>query len=568
MAYSQGHVTYGGVDVGLQRFQLTRTAGITPNVATITIALDLFQSKRWPIGGDLKFTYGSNTFRMRKCRLDSARLIYGADGTQLVELRILDRRWMWRQTGKISGFYNIRRGAEDKILGVTEKKPKELAELCLKAMDEKGYDIGGLGIRDTSRPLTEWDFTNPAEALASLAERLAFRPVVTLNDKVKLVQVGVGAALPKNSLFGDAEIDPPDMPGKITIVGDRVYYQVDFDLFPVALDLNGQILPVDEVSYAPAKGWSTYENDHFFYIVDEEGKIRKRARELAQEWVYRAYKIMLPVTLPTGEVIDSVERILPLHNEQIEFDVVEGIKRNRQPYIYGAFNKKMEDWKPAVEEPDLKVVDRPESLYRRGFSIDSELGIVRFSEMVMLSEALPDKTGYTNAAAKLKLRIAVSVREKDTRGWRRAEYEFKTPGDKHGAIGAKTKYVRRDEIRLKHWQQFTEPAGVKNNEVECKKAAQFYFDAEVAKYDLQNSGTAKYAGLLPIELDGAIQQVSYEIGEDGHCYTSVSRNREDLDYTMSYAEQRAIEKQGAALKELDRPERAKADDVRLREVIA
>jgi hypothetical protein len=68
-----------------------------------------------------------------------------------------------------------------------------------------------------------------------------------------------------------------------------------------------------------------------------------------------------------------------------------------------------------------------------------------------------------------------------------------------------------------------------------------------------------YAGFRPINLDGAIQQVTWALDESGFARTRASRNREELLYVPSYKERRAMEKVREALKKERETERQKSE---------
>ena len=61
------------------------------------------------------------------------------------------------------------------------------------------------------------------------------------------------------------------------------------------------------------------------------------------------------------------------------------------------------------------------------------------------------------------------------------------------------------------------------------------------KYDSPNPQIVTYAGIRLVEMDGAIQNLDFQVGHGG-CKTTISRNTESLESIQSYEERRLIEK--------------------------
>ena len=83
------------------------------------------------------------------------------------------------------------------------------------------------------------------------------------------------------------------------------------------------------------------------------------------------------------------------------------------------------------------------------------------------------------------------------------------------------------------------------SDTELKRQAGYYLDAAEREYNQEYPQSVTYAGLQQLELDGAIQQVTYQCGPRGFT-TAASRNTEDLDRTPSYKEKRQMESQAAS----------------------
>lgn len=537
---------------GIMSFSMTMGQGIEPSFASMTIPPLRGQA---PLDGDLTMIWAGQSIVFRRCRIESIEVNRGPGGEELWTLRIMDRRWWWRKCQRISGFYNVRRGDGDEVDPDTLKRPRELAKLCLEAMLEQRPDVSALP--DATFPEITWDYANPAQALSDLCESLGCRVVLTLQDRVRIVRVGEGLELPLRPLMdGGATFDPPDPPGKLVIVTNRTQWQGDFPLEAVGLELDHTVVPVDELSYCPkvggAKTWRFSDIDHFQDVSDP------KARAFAQTSVYRWFRIKSPVTLPGLKDKLDVWRILPLLDRQVERQkMADGRKQALPPWVFGRWWPGFEDGEPATDafEPDLR--NKPKGLYTHGFDLDTETGIVKASRpLIRMTLDTRVATGRLVFPPELWLRIAVNVRDEDTRGWRRMEFERKPGG--YIANRATSQFVLKDDLQPQFFHDWKTKRDVANVR-EIEKAANEYLDGELRKYLPDQSGTITYPGLVRWECDGAIQQVAWSI-DDGYPTTRVSRNREELTGTTSYAERRLFARIDRALKEAERPARAKADD--------
>ncbi|HEY1191394.1 MAG TPA: hypothetical protein VGE74_27415 [Gemmata sp.] len=248
----------------------TVSHGITP----ATFVLTTYPQAAAPLAfGDLLISDGGRTVALRGCKLDAVSGRAGPDGQTFV-LTILDRRWRWR-TGAISGRYN-QLDTRGKLVPWTIRSPRELAELCLKAMGETNYEVrlpegltsaagkdykrflelGENFPQSLANPPVAWDFTPPAEALARLAEyygcRVIYQP---LADRVLVAPLGTGPVLPEGFCEAIApSVDGPETPSAVAVAGAPVRIQMRLLLEPVGKEWDGSYRPVNELSYAPQAG--------------------------------------------------------------------------------------------------------------------------------------------------------------------------------------------------------------------------------------------------------------------------------------------------------------------------
>ena len=536
MAAPQGLIYWGGI-ADFVAGRMTLTPGVAPSTCTLTIppqdASTLFSA------GPLVFRYGPATWTLTRCRLDSITAATGGDGRTRWNLQILDRRWIWQDCGRISGFYNARTGGA--IRDGTEQTPRELAELCLDAMGEKRYDVSALP--NDARPETDWDYTNPAEALGQLCDALGCVVVLGLDDRVRISKKGTGAALPTaNIIDGSHVVDPPDPPGRLVVAGGRTRYQADFELEAVGPQPDGSIVVVNDLDYIPEeagtrrKTWEYVDPIHFCGLTDPTH------RKLAQKGVFRWYRIKTPFRLPAvaGE-IRELARILPTENEQIETWEKDHVEQARPPWAYGLFYSGHESHDNTATTIDpLTDHNNTGQLYMRGFSLDTERGIVRFSEpMFQYAEDNSAPLGYNIKPADLRLRVAVNLREEDSLGWVREEFD-RDPAEKSPIPDQRQYFLRDDAVREVidlSGRRSTKPD---DNLTGADQIAQYYLDAIMLDFAPRQSASITYAGLLPIALSGAVRQVSWIVDESGRAMTRASWNREESDLAPSYRESRFI----------------------------
>lgn len=241
-----GQAIWPGVNA-YQACTYTCSHGISPGVAQLT----MYQQPSAPaIAGDLVFTDNFTTITIRNCKVDTLR----DRGGGVWDLMILDRRWKWKELSAVSGWYN-QFDPFSKYLPYTMRTPLALAELCLKAMGEKNYRIILPNV--AVLPPVQWDYAVPANALASLCDSLGCRVILRLDtDTVLIAPLGSGELLPTTgSIRSDCpELDLPERPDSLVVVGQPTRHDVRLLLEAVADDWDDVIRPNDALDYAPGRG--------------------------------------------------------------------------------------------------------------------------------------------------------------------------------------------------------------------------------------------------------------------------------------------------------------------------
>lgn len=546
----QGLILFEGIDDILEA-SYSLTHGISPGVATLVVPPQrVFKG----LSGTLTIRQKGVVAKFSKCRVDEIEQVIDPQGREVWIVRVLDRRWLWRLCGRISGKYNFKRGT--KVLNV--KRPQDLANLCLEAMGEKGADVKRLP--NDSFPEVDWDYTNPSEALADLCDKLDCRVVLGIDDKLRIVRVNEGRPLrPDNrTLDGGKSVDPGDPPGLIAIVGAPNRWQLDIALRPVGLNPDGRVLPIDRLSYAPrVNGTPTWRFSTFedFQEIDNI-----KFRELAQRSVFRWYQIVDKHTLTDIKGVVPSWRILPLLASQVETEKSEdGEIREKAPQVYGRFWRGGETH--AANYPNVRpdLGRFPKAEFTDGFSIDSERGIVMLNQPAVLCEfdrvvvpGQPKISGRQVDPAILYLRTSVSLIDQKTRATIRVEWRSKPKGKK--ADPKQTQYVIREDTGLRYYRDWSAGGIAKDNRKEAAKVARHYLDIEEKKYETKDGGGVTQAGLLKEDVDGAIVQVSWSVSGEGYCSTRISRTKEDLSPSGDFKNRRLFERIDRALKDREKRE--------------
>lgn len=510
MPVLQGTASYGPLRAIL-RASFTLGHGVDPSVATMEVA-----PQNVPVEGQtLAFHYAGTTIAFPNTKVDDARLISDKGGQRL-SLRILDRRWKWR-TGEINGIYNRRHG--DGTLDTNyEKTPQELARLCLLAMGEAGFDVGALP--NTTRPEVVWVAQNPAQALSDLASSLGCSIVLGIDNRVRIVRLGVGGFLPKNAgeLTVNYGIESADVPDSIKVVCGRNLYQTAWLLEAVGRDTDNTIKPIDDLSYKPSNGWENESVLFFTNVLNEHGET---AQSLARETVFRWYRIQQQAGGGAGR-----DRVLPIENKLLQTQT----DPNTQQVQPKATNVAGYIWKgdKVADASNVELVasvDVP-------FQLNTELGIVEFADTVY--SIAGNKPATTVQEANIWLFCSFGIRKANSLLWDRTTFEQKISGRNRGTGPL---IIRREDLQRRQiatWAaDLSSSRLIDNIEIvlaECRKE----IAAKLLEFQAIESFEVTYGHILPLSPDGRIRQVSWSVGRSGATTraglnTEFALNSEGLD---------------------------------------
>jgi hypothetical protein len=543
---------------GVQVFSMTRSRGIQPG--TIQFAVPVQPTIPTGTTATMFLSDGIREFAFPECSLSDVQADYSNGQRYIVTL--FDYRWKWA-FGQISGQYNTIRGGL--IVQSTRKKPQELAKLCLAEMGVAKYDIKQ--IPNDTYPEITWDTERPAAALESLCSNLGCVICPQVDGSVLIAKNGKGKKLPyiqgaelRESLkFGQ-------IPDDIYISAAESVWEVSLKIDkPFAIDRTkkiGSTAPVesivelDKVTYKPKAGWGNEDPVMFPNVAKglvtntdprQAIKERDRIRGLAQESVWKLFGFKFPFKLPGLPFeVTNINQII-FHDDLVAQSVVsyadpahgqESESRRGKPFVYGKFYDRKDTGKNNVDAFSHKWESNQKLIYQGGFSMDKDRGVIAFSDAVYSYDNSPNaKEKY--GIPELYYRVAIGIKDPSTGAYFREVYKKKT-----GAKNAtKPLWVKRPDLRR---EVIVDPTTNKpyddggDNVDILKKELTKYAGYEFEKLQTLNPVQGTYVGFIQIELDGCIEQVAYNISENGETSTEASYGFEFSLNIPSFDERRRI----------------------------
>lgn len=513
----------------------TMSRGIRPSQGELTC---IPQTITDPVGDlTLSIAYGaggSTTIVLTDCLIDQGSI--EIVGPQVMRLSFYDRRWRW-ENGHIDGLYNIQ---QDDSSYKRERTTAQLMALCLDAMSETNYQLGL--VTDDARLSVDWRGDNPALALNEIMVKLGYTLAFNAMDQVVIYPIGTGFALPSTGREGTISfgVNRGVLPATIRIACSNVRYECKFLLEAVGEDTDGEIKAIDDLSYAPAGGWTAASFPDFTditgtYTVD--GKATP-TRNLARQWIFRAYRIKQqahtaanwapPGFAGTAAEIDEREYILPLRPHLNSETSDNGDKRPKPAIVEGVFYK----------QDDRSANTEEFTRYDKPFSIDTKRGIVKFSDRVY---KLAGNANEEITEPDLYLKCVVEVDDQAT--GQKQYYGYDKATGASGAFGVKT--LDHPEILYKVTPTYdgatftpsaSEPLNPSTNQTFVDDEADYYASAEIELLTPEESFTIEWGDLLALELDGMRNSVRWQVGYQSPPTTVASIGTEVNPYEPSYEE--------------------------------
>lgn len=488
MADPKGDFSFPGLN-SIRKADYTLTHGVTPSIALV----ELLPQEITNILGTMIFSYGGTGVAFLGCKIISSTVRKTGGGWVMV-VKIADRRWKFSETGEISGVFNLRK-EDESIDSTTEKTPQQIATLCFQAMQEVSFSISALP--NLSRPEMILENENPAQVLSGLCEDLGCRVVPGTDNRMRVEQTGIGAALPTAFIMSPSfSVDIPDIPDSIKVVGGKTRHQSRWTLEAVGEDTDGSIKPIDDLSYTPASGWNKTSSSRQSTVLKEFGK---KAHALAKKTVHRWYRITETIG---GDGLTFRSQVLPIETGLI--DVYTDDKqedRQQQAVVRGVY------WlRPNTQIP-LATNSVSTDFYDDDFSINAKEGIVQFSETVV--KATQNGDDIDTDPAELTLEVAYSVQGILTKLWKRAEQEstISAPARRTGPL-----IVKREDIVQTHISLYDDSGnftGLDSNLPQTEMND--VITAKLQEFQVVKAFTADYPGIVNISPDGAIRQVSWSV---------------------------------------------------------
>lgn len=468
----------------LRNATISLTPGITPNVMTAAIALQ--PGVKIPKDADFQFGYGSTVITLKDCRASGGR-IHRTGSSREIVFNICDRRWKWGYPANfLIGEYNRRTSDGNVIEGDFKKNASELAQICLDAIGETGYELAGFPTNDY--PYFDLNHEPPQLVLDNLCEAYKVKVVLCTDNVIRCYKNGTGDGLPEIPYFESEMSDEVSIkPEKIIVVGGRNLRQRTLDLEPVCYDPasdNGQWLSVDssEVSYQYHDGWYPGFWD-YTYGTPEQKKSRN-------ETVLKCYR--LPTSIKDEVTSDGKLLINGWINEIVDREKNGEVRVRRNSYATGSYAT--ENY---FTSSSLAYKESADSLVEVGFDLDKDNAMIRFNEPVFI----PD-SGYMKGAS-LKLTTCFEAE--------RYSKEFTIDG---GVPGTGLK-IQREEIFYEY-----KDGVLKSDTAETADArAQKYVDEYLSGLVEEDSVCKKYGGVLDLSPNGRISEVSWVLSSDGRCET-------------------------------------------------
>jgi hypothetical protein len=574
-------------------FRGTLNHGIQPSTFVAEIIPQVINESNVTIA--VKYPDPATAFELKECIIDSSS--YSATRSGLIStLYIKDFRWKWAYK-RITLLANIRKGNGEII--IDENYVYHQRKMSVRnILDQIEVALGVRIILSATLPVDYypeiiWDNYPAATALSDLLSPLAVRIVPSYEPNViSIHNAGKGSPLPTDDLesYG-TDTNPKEKPRQIRIVSAPVIKTVDVGLVPV-IKTSNRIDYADMSDYHPSFGrWgdAVDVSDEIASYPNETGRdLTTQECEFVEQSVFKCYRVteysvpheekesgrIVPVSF--GKVIEGYEDNIRtayglrrgMQNFICERSTRTTIEQNnevtyvlsaRPPFVYGAFkheqetdvdaqahltasgnscdsfkdiDEKTKTWLSYIE-PDTNEDNKTwNDRYRRfivpvPFSIDFDAGLVQFSRKVFLER---DGEPYF---PELCLRIAVkTINEKGT--FNRLEHVIQVdPNSPADEI-----YIELNDV-VPMWEYAD---GFKNRDNYMKQLSDYGSQVLASLLLPDEAGTATYAGVKKIDLDGAIQSVSWSIGQGGARTSATWNHDTGTDTTLSFlARQQAIE---------------------------
>lgn len=564
MAERFGQAFWPGVR-GFISCNYTASHGITPGIATLTIPEQ--DPGKIPSYGDLIITDGNGKIRLRDCKMTGWTFSGGAGTPRTITMHIADRRWMWA-FGVAWGDWNQIDPHPDPATipegefiasggpwmpGTYRPAYKMMADL-LALMNEHHPLIEP--VPDIPVPM-RWNGMRPAQALAALCDELnyviAYQPIA---DRILLTPKGVGASLPNLIPIHSSSVSAslPTLPSRLELHGGETIFNDYIRLEPCGPERNGEIRTLDDLSYRPANGWGASGLPPWFGSVPAGDNMTKEETvKLAQANVWRMYRPSLAAVDNPNGVMD-VPGFGPVtdRNQIVLGSQLYGLSKDEQ----GQLRTEPAFAVGSVYYPPMPERKLPGALVAAGatggntsfgarlpvsFAVDATRGVILFDRYLF-------KLNAARQPVAPQLLINTGFRLRDSVGLRPARFIVGGPTGATAHPRCPPAIVHHAElvqvVNVVRSVAAENPtfalADVATNLDELLPLANYYLRAAMREYELDAAATIHYPGVVGIEPDGAIAQVTWQVG-GSPAMTTASRNTEHTYYLPTAKERRVNE---------------------------
>lgn len=485
-----------------------RTLGVFPNQSLLWCL-----PQQTPIGAFGNLTFGNwngtSAITFRNCVVDRPNYKISTSGHS-VGLVILDRRAYW-EFASVTGRYNV--PAANGSL-INQRSAQQLATLCFTALGETA-DVSALPA--DVYPQVNWDASSARLELARLLNRYGCDVSLRLDDSVAVVRLGVGAGAPANIDIQSLalSVDPKIIPQTMRLYCGPTLVQAKVRCVPVGIDNDGTIQKIDDLSYAPPRGWVGESDwDQFPGVADLND------RQLAVQTVGRLFAIETfedetLVEPGLGVTLSDISQIFPVLEDRLD---------GSNPKLTG---KHWIEGNPPVNQNSEEDAELDQS-----WTLDNPRGLIRTTKPVLFRN---DDDLWE--CPTLVLECAYAVRRSDTLIHYRQEYT--------AALGGP---FGEHVIRVPTLgRRIVTGESASDNEGDINTAALAILSVAVNRFTTDAAASAVYRAIQPINTDGANRQVTWSISTENGFESSVSVNTEALPYVSRAAERRLWQETRQAL---------------------
>jgi hypothetical protein len=474
----------------------TLTNGVLASQILLRI---LPQSSPIPLQMHVTFVGGFTSIPLRQCIVDFGSLKRNLS-SQVVSLRVWDRRHLWKYAGEVNGRFNVH--LPDGSL-LNQKGLRDLAVMLLTLAGETNFSANVLP--NNVYPEVEWEYKKPMFALEQLMAdngyEVCWNPIT---DQVHIEEDGFGADLPATSDTSGSSLDVnlSTVPAQIAVVCAPVQVQAKLKLRAVVPEANGTVSPINSASYVPASGWFYQQGSNFEDVAVEHGDAAAAlAREGFGKWFQLEAFADGSFNCPgyPENPLPDILSISPLSWHLAETYAPVGSIRKvpKSAYVQGVFLAGNNDGgiAPVENTQSRERVDVP-------FDMDRHQMIVKFSEPVL------KRDGSQLVPADLWLTASFEITNAVSQLKERHVYRLSLGGAVGSHIDSQED-IQRQVIAVYANDDPNQSATVTDNEVSVNAEAHAKA-VRASNQFLSRIGRVRiYRDFQPIVTDGAIKQVMW-----------------------------------------------------------